>query len=457
MRKTKIVCTVGPSSDSEDKVASLIRAGADCFRLNFSHGTPEQHLESIKRIRDVSRKMKASIAIMQDLPGPKLRVGLLRQGSITLKKGQSIYLFDERIEEEEKGIPANFENLYPAVREGSLISLSDGTIRLKVISKEKGRILCKCLQGGQLLSGKGINLPSSSEGLSALTERDKKLLEFGLKYEVDAVAISFVKSSSDILLAKSLVKDSKKRPLVVAKIEKREALKDLHNIIKESDVVMVARGDLGVENPLEQVPLIQKQIINLCLENSKPVITATQILESMVNNPTPTRAEVTDIANAILDGTDALMLSEETAVGKYPVECVKVLDRVSRITESRMKGLRRFERVKKGDEEALTEAAVVLTEGLSAKAIIAMSDKPSFVAKVSRHRPSSLIIAPTEDEQRANQLRLVWGVIPQFIRRGMTSNELVKLAVHRLKLSKGSYIVTIGGAKGERSLSIMQS
>ncbi|MEM0118510.1 MAG: pyruvate kinase [Conexivisphaerales archaeon] len=459
-RKTKIVCTLGPATDSEDMVRSLIIKGADCFRLNFSHGTPEEHGRRISMIRRIAEELERPVAIMQDLPGPKVRVGLLREGVMQLRKGDSVKLVEEDMYSgSEKEIPINMERFSEAVRDGVTISLADGTIRLKVVKKHEDAVECVCIQGGQLVSGKGVNIAELS--YSGLTEKDRKLMKFGIDNGVDLVAVSFVRSAQDMVEARREIEriGKEEKPLLVAKIEKKEALKDLTNIIKQSDCVMVARGDLGVENPIENVPMIQKQIINLSLLYAKPTITATQILESMVINPTPTRAEVTDIANAIIDGTDALMLSEETAVGKYPVECVEVLDKVARVTEARMiKKLARFDAVNGDVLSSLTEAAVRISEETSSKVIVSLSDSPEFVCQVTRHKPQAEVIVPTSSQKRMRVLSILWGVIPTYL-TGLSNkvDEMASQVAERFELGREQLCVAVGKeAMGEGGLFVFR-
>jgi pyruvate kinase len=458
-RKTKIVCTLGPATSSEDMIRSLILKGVDCFRLNFSHGTLEEHEGRIRIIRKAAKELGKVVAVMQDLPGPKIRVGLLKKGVILLRKGDNVELVEESIYTgKDYEIPVNLEKLSESISKSSIISLADGTIKLRVTGEQRGKVKCLCIQGGQLVSGKGVNITGLK--YSGLTQRDKELIKFGLEQNVDFVAVSFVKSSKDMVEARNEVAKSKEKPLLIAKIEKKEAVKDLVNIIRESDCIMVARGDLGVENPLELVPVIQKHIINVAMKNSKPTITATQILESMVLNPSPTRAEVTDIANAIIDGTDALMLSEETAVGKYPLACVEVLDKVARVTEMKMmKNWRHAEISSIRDaKSSLAEATVRISREINSEIIISLSDSMEFVTGVSRHRPEALVIVPTDSESQMRKLKIVWGVKPvEFNVLSMKADEVAASMASKLGLKSNKLCVAVGKeAMGEGGLFVFR-
>lgn len=410
-RKTKIVCTLGPATSSDQVIKSLIRAGMDVARLNFSHGTHSEHLKTIDKIRRASAELGRDVAIIQDLPGPKFRIGNIKGGSVMLKRGERITLTASPTRSE-SAIPLREASLPKLVQKGSKIFLSDGSIGLRVESVSKAEIHCICLNGGQLFSGKGVNIPRLAGKLETFTKADRNHALFGLKKGVDMIAVSFVRSADDIKQVRAFVsRHSRNPPWIIAKIEKREALEDLGNIIRNSDGVMVARGDLGVENPIEQIPEIQKRIISLCNENSKPVITATQMLESMVENPRPTRAEVTDVANSIFDGTDAVMLSEETAVGRYPVECVRVLHKVALNAEERMGD----ERISLNEHsvdigEAASLGAIRIAKDVRAHALITPTDDGEVACRLARFKPRAPIIAVTANRETARRLKLAWGV-----------------------------------------------
>lgn len=412
-RRTKIICTIGPATSSEAVLRNLIMEGMDCARLNFSHGDPQEHFKVIKSIRAIDKQAGKHTAILQDLPGPKFRVGNIPSGSVQLKKGSTVTLTSRMIE---GGIPIRDKQLPKFARVGSSIFLSDGSIRLKILDTTTTDIVCKCEIGGSLLSGKGINIPELKEGFETFTRNDRKYLAFGLEHGVDIVAVSFVRKAKDIRSVRSFMKRQGVVLPIVAKIEKKEAVSNIEEIARESDGVMVARGDLGVENPLVLVPELQKDIIEKCLNYSTPVITATQMLESMVRNPNPTRAEVTDVANAIFDGTDAVMLSEETAVGSYPIECVRTLNGVSLNAEVRLRTSRQFGRFEAATYdrvgEAMGRAAAIISDRLKAKAIVMFLDQIEALSKVSRLRPLAPIVAISEDMKKLRHLKLVWGVYP---------------------------------------------
>src|SRR5881628_3366195 len=329
---TKIVCTIGPASNSPKILQDLVLAGMDVARINFAHGNYEEHSRDIKTIRMVSKRLGRPIAILQDLPGPKLRVGKLATEPLHLQRLDKISLTTKPTNAKSK-IPIAYPELPKAVKKGDTIFLADGTIRIEVLRAKKDEVEGRVINGGDLTSGKGVNLPRLRIRVPAITSDDKEHIKFGVENKVDIIAVSFVQKIDDIKTARKVAEANGHEIFVVAKIEKREAVDNLEEIVQEADGIMVARGDLGVELKLELVPIIQKRIIHGSNRFGKPVITATQMLESMVSSPTPTRAEVTDVANAILDGSDALMLSEETAIGSYPVEAVKTLQGVARETE----------------------------------------------------------------------------------------------------------------------------
>ncbi len=335
MPKTKIVCTIGPSSESTEMIRSLIITGMNVARLNFSHGTHEEHKEKINTIRSISGEIGRPVAILQDLCGPKIRVGKVAESGIRLEPGQSFILTNLDVEGSMERVSVSYENLPIEVKTGDIILLADGLMELAVVHTSPTEIHCTVVTGGVLTSHKGINLPTGTITADALTEKDRKDLQFGLVNNVDYIALSFVREAEDILKVKHLIEKEKKTIPVIAKIEKHEALDNIDDIIAVSDGIMVARGDLGVEIPLENVPGIQTMLVNKANAAGKPVIVATQMLRSMVNAPRPTRAEATDVANGVMDGADAVMLSEETAIGSYPVEAVQYMVRIAESAEER--------------------------------------------------------------------------------------------------------------------------
>lgn len=414
-RHTKIVCTIGPATSSEEMLNKLVKAGMDCARLNFSHGKPAEHSKVIQYIRRMAKTRGKQIAILQDLPGPKFRIGKMKNGAVFIRKGSTVTLTTKKIEGDAEQIPLRSEELPHFVPRGGSMFLSDGSIKLRVLNVGRGRIVCKCEAGGRLLSGKGVNVPRMKHGLKTFTQNDKKLLAFGLENDVDLVAVSFVRKASDIESVRDFMRKNNREVPIIAKIEKSEALDNMASIIKASDALMVARGDLGVENPIEQIPEMQKDIISNCNTAGIPVITATQMLESMVSNPTPTRAEVTDIANAIFDGTDAVMLSEETAIGNFPIQCVSMLDSVALRAEYRMFQRRKFSFQDASRDRDMVEAmcatAAQISATIGAKAVVASLVPHNFVSKISRYRLSAPIIAISDNLATLRRCGIVWGVI----------------------------------------------
>ncbi len=415
-RRTKIVATVGPSCDSRAQLENLLSHGVDVFRLNFSHGEPEQKAQWIRDIRELSVLERRAVSILGDLQGPKIRTGLMRGGSQQLTAGQEVEITTEALEGANGLIPTTYQALPQDVVPGDQILLDDGQLELAVLGVEGERVRCRVVVGGLLQDRKGINLPGVKVSAPALTEKDLQDLQFCIDQQVDWVALSFVRSAAEVYRLKDLIY-SKKSPLkVIAKIEKPEAVENFDAILEAADGIMVARGDLGVEVASEKVPLIQKMIIRKCNAQGKPVITATQMLESMIHNPRPTRAETSDVANAILDGTDAVMLSGETAAGKYPQEAVQVMDRVARDVEADLK-LRgqRFEPLSEVNgyrnlPEAIGQAACRVAEAVGAAAILAFTQTGSTAALVAKYRPGLPILAVTPTTLVRRQLALYGGV-----------------------------------------------
>lgn len=447
---TKIVCTIGPASTSPAILGHMIRAGMDVARINFSHGTSEEHLKSIKTIRKVSQGLKRPVAILQDLPGPKLRVGKLATEPLHLRRLDTIALTTKPSKAKDK-IPISYPELPKAVRRRDVIYLSDGSIRLEVLGTTRDEVECRVLVGGDLTSGKGVNLPRLRTRVPAITREDHEHLLFGLENNVDIVAVSFVQRADDIRTVRKVAGDKGRDIFVVAKIEKREAVENLEDIVKEADAVMVARGDLGVELSLERIPIVQKRIIFEANRLAKPVITATQMLESMISSPTPTRAEVTDAANAIIDGSDALMLSEETAVGHYPVEAVNVLRKVAGETERFLpKEITSQRRAwhENSQEDAIAFAACETALQVSAAAIVTPTRTGKTARRVSKYRPPLPIIALTSKGDIEKQLLLSWGV--QTVKGEFDSTDTIfseaEKTVQKLKIAKkGDTIVIVSG------------
>jgi pyruvate kinase len=417
-RKTKIVCTLGPATSSSDMIIQLINEGMDVARLNFSHGDPAQHRQTIRTVRALSRRAGKEVGILQDLGGPKIRLGEISGGKRTLSRGERVTLVPGRAAERDV-IPVNYAGLIEDLEKGVPILLADGTVQLMVVEKSAESAACEVIVGGVIYSRKGVNLPLSHLSVSAFTEKDREDLMVGLGEKVDFVALSFIRGLDDLRTVREIIAGASHHPMLIAKIEKPQAVDNFEQILANVDAVMVARGDLGVEMPLEDVPMVQKRIIKITRQSGKPVITATQMLGSMLENPRPTRAEATDVANAVLDGTDALMLSDETAMGAYPVEAVSTLDRIARSTEPYL-----TEKVYLEEEVSemlhtvpagISRAACLLALDLNASAIIATSSSGNTARLVARFRPSIPVIALTDHIEAQRQLSLSWGVIPNLI------------------------------------------
>jgi pyruvate kinase len=429
----------------------LIQSGMNVARINFSHGTYDQHVRTIKTIRQVSELLRRPVAILQDLPGPKLRVGKLAVEPLRLQKLDKVSLTTKPTNAKSK-IPIAYPDLPRAVKKGDTIFLADGTIRIEVLRTRRDEVEGRVINGGDLTSGKGVNLPRLRIRVPAITSNDKEHIKFGLENKVDIIAVSFVQKVDDITAARKVAESGGEKIFVVAKIEKREAVDNLEEIVQEADGIMVARGDLGVELKLELVPIIQKRIIHESNRLGKPVITATQMLESMVSSPTPTRAEVTDVANAIIDGTDAVMLSEETAIGKYPVEAVQILGRVAEETERFLPkeiSAQRRAWYEHGQADALALGACETALQVSASAIVAPTRTGRTARLVSKYRPPLPIIALTSHPEVQRQLLLSWRVQALLTKEFSTSEEIFREAektVVRARLAKkGDRIVIIAG------------
>jgi len=424
-RKAKIVCTIGPSSSSKEIIFSLIKNGMDVARLNFSHGDHNSHRRAIDIIREGSKKYSKSIAILQDLQGIKIRVGAIDGGAVELKKGKRLQLFQgEGIGNKER-IFISYPALLKDVRRGNKILLDDGLIQLNVLGNKKNSLMTKVVEGGILKNKKGVNLPGVKISMNSFTEKDEKDLLFGITMDVDYVALSFVRQAMDVQRVKKWLRDRSQWIPLIAKIEKPDALTNIEEILSEVDGIMVARGDLGVEVPTEKVPLIQKELIEKANKRGKIVITATQMLESMTEHLRPTRAETTDVANAVIDGTDALMLSEETAIGIHPVEALKMMDKIIRYTES-TKAMPSFYISENTFADAVADASCRAAEDINAKVIVAFTQS-GFTAKLlSKFRPKIPIIAYTPEGKIKTRLCLYWGISPRIMRPPKTTDELIK-------------------------------
>lgn len=432
-RRTKIVCTIGPSCNTEKAIENLLLHGMNVARLNFSHGTHKDHEEVIKHIRKVAKANKYSIPVLMDLQGPKIRVGSMKNGGQVLKTGSIITITGEEIVGTSKTIPIDYANLVQEAEVGNKILLDDGLLEFKITAKSQKELKAEVIVGGLLKSRKGVNLPNVKISIPALTEKDLKDLEFGIKQDVDIIALSFVRSAKDIRDIVSRVRAAGSHASIIAKIEKPEALDVIDEIIEECDGIMVARGDLGIEIPTEEVPIVQKTLIEKCRMAGKPVITATQMLDSMINNPRPTRAESSDVANAVIDGTDAVMLSGETAAGKYPMEAVNVMDKICRKVEENRTNLYNSlafdkpEWKEKQVVESLSYSCVSIAENVEAKVIGTLTNSGSTARRIAKFRPNAPIIAFTESQKVRRQLNLVWGVYSVRVEKIFDTDMGVKL------------------------------
>jgi len=433
-KRTKIIATIGPASSSPAIIAKLIRAGMDAARMNFSHGDWDDHTKRIRLIRLEAEKTGKHIAIIQDLQGPKLRVGVMQNDAVTLRRADILTVTTKKVMGTNSLISVTHPRLNKDLKIGATMLLDDGRLELKIMKKSAAGLVCKVMRGGVLKSHKGVNLPGSQLSLSSLTPKDKADLRFGIAQGVDYIALSFVRTANDIIATRLFLKAHGADIPIIAKIEKPEAVHNLDEIIEAADGIMVARGDLGVEMSPENVPLLQKKIIEACHWAEKPVITATQMLESMIENPQPTRAEVSDVANAILDGTDCVMLSGETAVGKYPVQAVEFMTRIALQTEWSVNPWPPDADVS-GPDESVAHAACRAAEEQHAKAIVTFTQSGSTALLVSKHRPRMGIIAATPFEQIARRISLYWGVTPVILRTKKTTDNMIA-SVERVMLDK---------------------
>ena len=460
-RRTKIVATIGPATSTPEVLRELIRAGATTLRLNFSHGTHDDHLKSIRLIRQISNELNYPVAILQDLQGPKIRLGKFETGSIVLAKGAPFILTSAKVAGTETMSSITYEPLAQEVPAGSVILLDDGKVEMVVESVDKaaGELHCRVVVGGPLSNSKGVNFPGVCLSIKALTDKDREDLVFGLDHGVDWVALSFVRNPDDVREIKDLIASAGKNTPVIVKIEKHEAMEQMEEILRLSDGVMVARGDLGVELPAEDVPILQKRLIAAANRLGIPIITATQMLDSMVSNPRPTRAEVSDIANAILDGTDAVMLSNETAVGKFPVEAVAMMATIAIRTEKEKLG-RNPEETSRSIPNAISKAVGNIAEQIGASAIMTLTKSGSTARNVSKFRPTTPVIAITPHVDVARQLQMVWGVKPLLMLDLDTTWETFSAALNMAQekelVSPGDLVVltagTLQGVSGSTDL-----
>lgn len=456
-RKAKIVATIGPSSNSREMLEAMLRAGMNVARLNFSHGTHEEHIQRIRCLRETAAKLGLPVGILQDLQGPKIRVGVLNS-PLDLQPGERVTLFAEGSHPPEDGtrqVPVSFVELFNSVAAGDRVLLDDGRLVLQVVETGEQSLLAEVCVGGKLSSNKGINLPGVRLNIPGFTEKDRADLAFGLEQNVDYVAISFVRTAQDVLAVRKAIEELDEggaRPLLIAKLEKPEALDNLEEIFQAADGVMVARGDLGVEMSPERVPMAQKYIIQEANRHGKLVITATQMLESMMNNPLPTRAEASDVANAIFDGTDAVMLSGETAAGRYPLEAVKMMDRIVCQAEANFSDWGHFnipDAKTHDDAASITRAARELAHDLNVAAVAVYTQTGRTALMMSKTRPRVPILAFTPVRQSYGRMALYWGVTPYLVPMAASLREMVNQADGKLTEAKwaepGQQVVVISG------------
>ncbi|HEY9048417.1 MAG TPA: pyruvate kinase [Ohtaekwangia sp.] len=426
--KTKIVATVGPASNSKDMLRALIKEGVDVFRLNFSHGKHEDHLKVIHFVRELNAEMGTTVSLLQDLQGPKIRVDEMEPGTV-IERGQELIITTRDLLGNREIASTSYKNLPKDVKVGDSILVDDGKIELKVKEVRDTDVVTEVVYGGPLKSRKGINLPFTKVSAPSLTEKDLADLEFGLQHDVDWIALSFVRKASDIQSMRSIIDSKKSNARIVAKIEKPEALSNIDEIIASTDAVMVARGDLGVEIWLEEVPMVQKMLVEKCNKAGKPVIVATQMMESMIENPRPTRAETNDVANAVMDGADAVMLSAETAAGKYPIEVIRSMVRTVASVEKSPNIYYRFRDVNKNSPTYIHDnfvlAACKLAKDVGAKAIVGMTQSGYTAFQSSAYRPNANIFVFTSNKSLLNKMNLVWGTQAYFYDKINSTDETI--------------------------------
>ncbi|HYP25917.1 MAG TPA: pyruvate kinase [Blastocatellia bacterium] len=466
MRRAKIVVTIGPATESEERLRQLMLSGMDVARINMSHGERENHGKVIDRIRAISDELKKPVAVMLDLSGPKIRTGKLRGGQeVPLPEGALLRLTSEKIEGDAGRVFANYPLLAREVNSGDRILISDGEIELQVLETTGSDVITRVIHGGTLGEHKGINLPGAQISIPSITEKDIADLKFGIGHDIDLVAQSFVRSAADCARARDLINEFGGNARLIAKIEKPEAVEDFDNILKASDGVMVARGDLAVETSTERVPVIQKEIISKALLEGKTVITATQMLQSMIENPRPTRAEASDVSNAVLDGSDAVMLSGETAVGRFPVESVLMMDRIIRATEAMTSPAQAamrntlFGRHTGSYGRAVAEAAVLAAEEINCRLIVVITQSGHMARRIAALRPTQRIIALTPVTKSYRQLASLWGVEPYPLEQcSPSSDDLLQCgdrALLEYKLAeRGEGIVVMAGKMPDITISL---
>jgi len=443
-KKTKIVATIGPATSSQDMLEKLLKEGLNVMRLNFSHGDFAEHQEKVDNGKKASEKTGLPLAYLQDLGGPKIRIGefATESGRITIKKGQTFTLTTKPVKGDENIVYVNYKKLPSEIKVGHTVMLDDGKKRMTVTKIKGEEVICKVEVGGELKGRRGVNLPDTDVTISSLTAKDKKDLEFGLNNNIDFFALSFVRRPKDILDLRKILDKAGSKAHIISKVETPQAVENIDEIIKISDGIMVARGDLAVEVPAEKVPLIQKMIIKKCNEAGKPVITATQMLESMITSPVPTRAEVSDVANAILDGTDAIMLSEETTLGQFPIEAVALMTRVAEHVEHDLVKevfYKDSARHKMSVADAMTLGAVKTAMQVEATCIVSITNSGYNARVLSRHKPTTPVIVLTPNEVTFQQIQLSWGCHPVMIKEHKSikdTSALIREVLVKEKIAK---------------------
>jgi pyruvate kinase len=452
MKRTKIVATIGPSSSSKEVLKEMILAGLNVCRLNFSHGAYEDHAEVIENIRSLNDELGLNVAILADLQGPKIRTGEMQKSGVHLEVNETVLVQTDPVEGTEKVFSINYSRLPEDVKKGELILVDDGKLMLEVTKTDrKKQITCKVIQGGMLSSNKGVNFPNTRISMPSLTEKDEKDLSFAIEQDVDWIGLSFVRSARDMIDLKHKISSAGAKAKVIAKIEKPEALECIDDIINESDGIMVARGDLGVEIPFQNVPLTQKMLIDKGIKYAKPVIVATQMMESMITQMTPTRAEVNDVANAVLDGADAVMLSGETSVGKYPVEVISTMSRIVCEMESHDGIYYKEEPPEKNKERFISDSICYnscrLAQRVDVDAIITMSFSGYTAYKIASQRPKANIFVFTSNRKILTQLNLVWGVRAFYYNKQISTDHTIADIKYIMKsekhLKQGDLIINI--------------
>ncbi len=453
MRRTKIVCTLGPATDDYSVLKNMIRAGMNVARLNFSHSTYDEHKRRMDMVKRARKELGVPVAILLDTKGPEIRIRTFKDGKVELKKGDQFTLTTRELEGDQTIVTVSYEDLPQYVKKGARILVNDGLIELKVDSVNKTDIVTTVMNDGFLSNRKSINMPDTFIDMPYMSDGDRADIEFGIAQDVDYIAMSFVRSVEDVRIVKRLLNENDANNIqLIAKLENRSGVENLTSILAECDGVMVARGDMGVEIPFEELPGIQKDMITRCYRSGKKVITATQMLESMITNPRPTRAEISDVANAVYDGSSAIMLSGETAAGNYPVEAVRTMATIAERAESGIHFKKRFNSLDpdiNSITDAVSHSACAAAFDLDAKAIIAVSQSGYTARKISRFRPLAPIIAPTTSEKAYNQLAMNWGVVPTLSKKQDSSDELfrhvVNCALNTGMVAEGDLVVIAAG------------